>query len=82
MTFLIDPKLFAANMRYYRERQSYSIATLAQHTNLTTTVIQSLESGTHVPTEAQLGHLASALKVKREELVLPRPPEMEYYEAC
>jgi len=69
-------------MKYFRERQSYSIATLAQYSNLTTTALQSLESGTHVPTEAQLTHLASALKVKREELVLPRPPEMEYYEAC
>lgn len=37
MSFLIEPKLFAANMRYYRERQSYTIAALAQHTNLTTT---------------------------------------------
>jgi len=82
MAFLIDPKLFAANMRYFRERQSYSIATLAQYTYLTTSVLQSLESGTHVPTEAQLSHLASALRVKREELVLPRPQETEYYEAC
>ena len=53
MTFLIDPKLFAANMRYFRERQSYSIATLAQYTTLTTAVLQALESGTHIPTEAQ-----------------------------
>jgi transcriptional regulator with XRE-family HTH domain len=82
MTFLIEPKLFASNMRYYRERQSYSISALAQLTNLTTTVLQSLESGTHVPNEAQLAHIASALKVKKEELVLPRPPEAEYYEAC
>lgn len=82
MAFLIDPKLFASNMRYYRERQSYTIATLAQHTNLTTTVLQSLEAGAHVPTEAQLAHIASALRVKKEDLVLPRPPEVEYFEAC
>jgi transcriptional regulator with XRE-family HTH domain len=82
MAFLIDPKIFAANMRYYRERESYSFAALAQHTNLTTSVLQSLESGTYIATEAQLTHLASALKVHPEELVLPRPPEAEYYEAC
>ena len=82
MSFLIEPKLFAANMRYYRERQSYTIAAMSRHTNLTTAALQSLESGTHVPTEAQLAHIASALKVKQEDLVLPRPPEMEYYEAC
>jgi len=82
MSFLIDPKLFAANMRYYRESQSYTIATLAHRTNLTTTVLQSLERGTHVPTGAQLDQVASALKVKKEDLVLPRPPEVEYYEAC
>lgn len=82
MTFLIDPRLFAANLKYFRERQSYSFATLAKYTNLTTTVLQSLERGTHIPTESQLTELASALKVKREGLILPRPPEMEYYEAC
>jgi len=82
MSFLIEPKLFAANMRYYRERQSYTIAALALHTNLTTASLQSLEAGTHIPTEAQLTHIASALKVRQEDLVLPRPPEMEYYEAC
>ena len=82
MTFLIEPKLFAANMRYYRERESYTIASLAQLTNLTTTVLQSLESGAHVPTGAQLTDIASALRVKREELVLPHPSEAEYYESC
>jgi transcriptional regulator with XRE-family HTH domain len=82
MTLLIEPKLFASNMRYFRERESYTIATLSQHTNLSTSVLQSLESGRHIPTEAQLAHIASALKVKKEDLVLPRPPEMEYYEAC
>lgn len=82
MSFLIDPKLFAANMRYYREHQSYTIASLAQRTNLTTTVLQSLESGTKMPTEAQLAHIASALEVKQENLVLPHPPQAEYYESC
>jgi transcriptional regulator with XRE-family HTH domain len=82
MTFLIDPKLFAANMRYYRERQSYTVAELARHTNLATTALQSLERGIRVPNEAQLIRIASALEVKQEDLVMPRPPEEDYYEAC
>jgi transcriptional regulator with XRE-family HTH domain len=82
MSFLIEPKLFAANIRYHRERQSYTIRALAQHTNLTPTVLQSLESGAHTPTEGQLLRLASALQVKQEDLLMPRPSEAEYYESC
>ena len=82
MAFLIDPKLFASNLKYFREHQSYTIRELADHANLTTSALQSLESGTLVPTEHQLTAIASALMVKREELVLPRPPEVEYYESC
>jgi len=66
MAFLIDAKLFAANMRYYRERQSYTIATLAHHTNLMTTVLHSLESGTHIPTEAQVAQIAAAWRRQSE----------------
>ena len=82
MAFLIDPKLFAANMRYYRGRQSYTINDLSIHTGLTAAVIQTLESGAHMPTESQLSRVATALLVKREDLVLPRPQEMEYFEGC
>ena len=82
MSFLIDSKLFASNLKYFRERQSVTIKELADHTNLTTAVLHSLETGTLVPTEQQLTVIASALTVKREELILPRPPEMEYYESC
>lgn len=82
MSFLIDSKLFASNLKYFRERQSYTVKELADHTNLTTALLRSLESGTLVPTEQQLTVIASALTVKREELILPRPPEMGYYESC
>ena len=82
MTFLIEPKLFAANLRYYRERQSYTVRELAARSLLTTSVIQGLESGTRMPTNEQLKAIASALRVKSEDLVLPRPPEIEYYESC
>lgn len=82
MAFLIEPKLFASNLRYFRERESYTVSELARRSNLTTGVIQALESGTHVPTNAQLSQVAAALKIGSEQLVLPLPPEMEYYESC
>lgn len=82
MSFLIEPKLFASNLRYFREHQSYTVSELARRANLTTAVIQSLESGTQIPAGDQLSQIAAALKIKREQLVLPRPPEIEYYESC
>ena len=82
MAFLIDPKLFASNMKYFRERQSYTLKELADHTNLTTAVLQPLESGTLVPTEHQPTAIASALMIKHGELTLPRSPEVEYYGSC
>jgi transcriptional regulator with XRE-family HTH domain len=82
MSFLIDSKLFASNMRYFRERQSYTIRELAHRTDLTINAVQALESGTQAPSESQLSRIARALAVKREDLVLPRPPEIEYFEAC
>jgi len=80
VAFLIDPKLFASNLKYFRERQSYTIKELADRTYLTAAALRSLESGTLVPTEHQLTAIASVLMVKREELILPRPPGVEYYE--
>ncbi len=82
MSFLIDSKLFASNLRYFRERQGYTIKELAGRTSLTATSLQLLETGTRVPPEEKLTAVASALMVKQEELVLPRPPEVEYYESC
>jgi hypothetical protein len=54
MSFLIDPKLFASNMRYFRGRQSFTVKELAARIQLTTSVVQALESGNQVPTESQL----------------------------
>lgn len=51
MAFLIDSKLFASNLTHFRERQSYTIKELASRTSLTTTVLQTLGSGTYLPTE-------------------------------
>jgi transcriptional regulator with XRE-family HTH domain len=82
MPFLIQPQTFADNLRYFRSRRSFTVGALAQKTGLTTSVIQLLESGAKVPTAGQLTRLASALLVKSEDLVLPRPPEIEYYESC
>jgi transcriptional regulator with XRE-family HTH domain len=82
MAFLIDSKLFATNMEYYRKAQSYTYAEMAHLTNLSTTVLQSLESGTLIPTNSQLERIASALKVAQEQLVLPRPQEKDYFEGC
>lgn len=82
MAFLLDTKLLAENIKYFRKREGYSISKLASLATLAPHVIQALEGGASTPSTAQLDRVARALQVKSEQLVLPRPPEVEYYESC
>ena len=80
--YLIEPVLFAENLRHFRERESYSIKRLAELAQLTPAAVERLEGGAATPTDEQLRRVAAALGVQATQLILPRPPEMEYYESC
>jgi transcriptional regulator with XRE-family HTH domain len=80
--FIIEPKLFASNLRYYRERQSFTVQHLAASTGVPYSTIVALEEGVRVPIDDHLRRIATALGVKAEELILPRKFEPEDYETC
>ena len=82
MAYMIDRQLFANNLRYYRGVQSYTLNQLADLTLMPLSAIRGFETGLVMPSNEQLIRLTSALKIKREALIMPRPPEMEYYEGC
>lgn len=80
--FIIEPKLFASNLRYYRERQSYTTRQLATASGVPYSTLVTLEAGVHIPIDDHLRQLAAALRVKSEELILPRKFEPDYFESC
>jgi transcriptional regulator with XRE-family HTH domain len=80
--FLIDAQIFAANMRHFRDRQSFTYSELSRQTLLPVWELEALERGGTVPNTAQLRRIAQVLGVRESELVMPRPIEHDDFEAC
>lgn len=82
MAYIIDRQTFAANLNYYRNKQDYTIGKLAEIMMTPINVLRGLETGLVTPSSAQLRRLSEILHLKSEELIMPRPPDIEYQEGC
>ena len=80
--YLIDARIFAENLKHYREQKTLTVKDLARSIDTISSVITTLESGIQRPTDQQLSQLARCLSVREEQLILPRPPEIDPFESC